>query len=56
MSDTVGGVDPAVGIHHILRNLFHNTINRIPDVLSGGHQQAARHQHDEGRLKLYPVI
>ena len=51
MSDTVGRMNPAVGIHNILGNLFNNAINRITDVLSGCDQQAACHQHDEGRLK-----
>ena len=34
----VGGMDPAIGVHHVLWYLFHNAVDRIPDVLSRGDQ------------------
>ena len=40
VGDCEGGVDPAVSVHDVLRNVWvHYAVNRIADVLSRGHQE-----------------
>jgi len=50
--DTEGGMYPAVGVHHALRDLLHDAVYRVSDVGFGGHQGAGRQQDHEGGLVM----
>ena len=52
--DREGRVDPAVGVHHVKRYLVDDTVDRIADVLPGGHQQGEDDQSDHGGLVVQP--
>ena len=45
-----GGMYPAVGVHHALRDLLHDAVYRVSDVGFGRHQGAGRQQDHEGGL------
>lgn len=45
-----GGVDPAVGVHHIERDVVDDTVDGISDVLPRGDEERERHQDDDSRL------
>ena len=47
-------MDPAIGVHHILRDLLHDTVDGVSNVLLGGDQEAGRNQDNEGGLVVEP--
>lgn len=45
----VGGVDPAVGVQHVLGDVLGvDAVDGVADVLPRGHDQAERDQQDDG--------
>jgi len=46
-------VDPAVGVHHAQRDLVHDTIDGVTDVLARGHQQGEGDQYDHRGLIVH---
>ena len=53
--DGEGGVDPAVGVHHVVGDLLDDAVDRVANVLARGHQEGAYHQDDEGGLVVEPT-
>lgn len=51
-----GGMYPAVGVHHALRDLLHDAVYRVSDVGFGRHQGAGRQQDHEGGLHTGEVM
>ena len=41
---------PAISVHHPLWNLLYDAVNRVPNILLGGHQKTRSHQDDEACL------
>ena len=54
LGDGERGVDPAVGVHDLLRNLLDDAVDGVADVLFGGDEQRARDEDDEGGLVVKP--
>ena len=53
VGDGESGVDPAVGVHHVLRDvLVHNAVDGIPNVLARSHQQTRGDQKYNRRLHI----
>lgn len=48
------GVDPAVGVHHVQRDLVHDAVDGIADVLATGDEQREGDQDDYRRLVVQP--
>ena len=52
--DGEGGVDPAVGVHHVVGDLLDDAVDRVADVLARGHQEGTYHKDDKGGLVVQP--
>ena len=51
VGDAEGGVDPAVGVHHVLGDVgVHDAVNGVSDVLPGGDKEAGCDEDDGGGL------
>ena len=51
VGDGEGGVNPAVGIHHVLGDVgVHNAVNGISNILTTGDQETAGNQDHHGSL------
>lgn len=48
------GVDPTVGVHHSQRNLVHDAVDRVTDILTRGDQQREGDQDDHRGLVVHP--
>ena len=51
-------MDPAVGVHDARGDAVDDAVDRVADVLAGGHQQGAQHEHDDlhSEIDRYRVI
>ena len=55
--DGEGGVDPAVGVHHVLGDVrVHYTVDRVSNILPAGDQEAAGDQDHHGGLANKNII
>ena len=51
VGDAEGGVDPAVGVHHVLGDVgVHDAVDGVSDVLPGGDEEAGCDEDDGGGL------